>query len=274
LDEILIQLHHQGLVFSLFFFILHLLQYKHWEYIPVLQKEIFPPMLIRDRKFHMRTYVVVLERFSGRLDSESELDPENLNLVVMLYNRHEVRIAPFALDMTNQACSVQRDRSRHITNGAFSDKTERVLLNQVEELKECRMQQKLEFFVADIFARRFISDMRRRVIADLRTLASSSGPPPRTLPIQKFAIAGLDVMADANGNLFMLEVNVNPAAPPKEAVNEGGFSEHLVGFMTDLIHLQLSTCGYPGEQPELTDPYTICASKHNFLLAGKILERM
>ena len=54
--------------------------------------------------------------------------------------------------------------------------------------------------------------------------------------MRKFAVAGLDLMLTEDNQVFLLEVNVNPAAPPPEIVSEN-FTKHLEGFLHDLIDL-------------------------------------
>jgi hypothetical protein len=122
-----------------------------------------------------------------------------------------------------------RDRSAHITNGAGSSKTERCLLQDEPELTERDLQNKVETFVAKTFAQHLNPDIARRVSIS----ASQDDGPAR---VRKFAIAGLDIMVTEDGRLYLLEVNVNPAAPPLETLGEG-FQSHLVGFMTDLMDL-------------------------------------
>lgn len=144
-------------------------------------------------------------------------------LDIYLFNRHEVRIAPTPIE-TMEASS--RHRDAHITNGALRDTTERVLLHQVEELAE--QQKALELFCSNIISH-LTPDMTRRV-------AYSDGEYPSD--IQKFAFAGLDIMMTEDMRFYLLEVNVNPAAPPETCVTDH-FKDHLVGLMSDLTNLVL-----------------------------------
>jgi len=189
----------------------------------VLQREVYPPMLIRQKKFHFRSYIIVLER---------KHPFHATSLDVLMYSRHEVRIAYLPFDGETELNKYSqnaryRDRRSHITNGAYSDKTERILLHHVDELQA--MQGKLESFLGDIFGNVLLPDMMKR-----------STPFTEELPSVHvlFAIAGVDVMVDVNGLFYLLEVNVNPAAPPHEVISHE-FSNHLVGFMSDLIQIQL-----------------------------------
>jgi Tubulin-tyrosine ligase family len=179
----------------------------------VLQAEVHPPLLIRNnRKFHIRSYVVAIEC------------PEENHLVnLYLYNRHEVRIAGMAVtdvDATN------RDRRAHITNGANGNTTARVLMNTVDELAE--HQHALEYFSAKVL-NHLLPDICRRV-----EVTRSEHPPE----IHKHMLAGLDIMMTHDLKFVLLEVNVNPAAPP-EINSPPDFTKHLVGFMTDMKNLVL-----------------------------------
>jgi hypothetical protein len=119
-----------------------------------------------------------------------------------------------------------RDRRAHITNGANGNATARVLIDTVEELAP--HQQALEHFGATMLTH-LLPDISRRV-----EYTTSEHPPE----IQKHIVAGLDIMMTEDLTFHLLEVNVNPAAPP-EANSPTDFTKHLVGFMTDLKNLVL-----------------------------------
>jgi hypothetical protein len=176
-----------------------------------LQAEVHPPLLIRShRKFHIRSYVVVMEC------------PEESLVNLYLYNRHEVRIA--SIPVTD--CESPRDRRAHITNGANGNSTARVLLNTLDELAP--YQQGLEFWCATMLTH-LLPDITRRVVH------TASEQPPE---IKKHILAGMDIMMTEDYRFHLLEVNVNPAAPP-ENMTPPDFTRHLVGFMTDLKNLVL-----------------------------------
>jgi hypothetical protein len=182
----------------------------------VLQAEVFPSLLIRDRrKFHVRTYVAVIEKLHH---------PDLLEMYI--FNRHEIRIAGVSV---KEEEGTERERLSHITNGALSNTTERVLLSSVPELTSRNMQEKVETFVANMFAKHLIADISRRVGLSLNEEGNDSS-------IRKFGIAALDLMLTEDDRIFLLEVNVNPAAPPEEMVDTE-FKEHLQGFMHDLVDL-------------------------------------
>ena len=182
----------------------------------VLQAEIHPPLLIRQgRKFHLRSYVVVMEC----------LDDNHL-VNLYLYNRHEVRIAGMAVADCDDKDNNSRDRRAHITNGANGNSTARVLIDTVQELAP--HQQALEHFGATMLTH-LLPDISRRV----EYTAAEHAP-----EISKHILAGLDIMMTEDFQFHLLEVNVNPAAPP-EANSPPDFTKHLVGFMTDLKNLVL-----------------------------------
>lgn len=178
--------------------------------IPVLQAEVSPCMLIRDgRKFHIRSYVVLVER------------PENDEVLdLYLYHQHEVRIAGVSVNQDTN----ERDPLAHITNGALSEATERTILSQEPELAP--LQSSLDVFIAQTFAKHLLTDISRRV---------TSNPAPTT-NTREFAVAGLDLMVTTSGRWYLLEVNVNPAAPT-EPMTSPTFKEHLQTFWKDLVNL-------------------------------------
>lgn len=181
--------------------------------VSVLQAEVYPSQLIRDRrKFHIRTYVVILEK----LHHEDLLD-------IFIFNRHEVRIAGLPVDDDES----DRDRLSHITNGALSDHTERCLIEDVDELVAIDLKNQMEIFVASIFVKHLLPDIKRRI-----SLGTKQEPSSAT----KFAVAGLDLMITDDNRIYLLEVNSNPAAPPQEMVTPC-FREHLTGFLRDLVDL-------------------------------------
>ena len=188
----------------------------------VLQAEVQPSLLIRDqRKFHLRSYVVVMEQ------------PEREELVeVFVCRRHEVIVAGKATDAT---AAETRDPAAHITNA--SSNSERLLLEQIPELVERnhQLQGKLERFLADTFGRRLLPDMARRVHYYGGTVSTAAIPSDITL--RKFTLAGLDLMVTADYRIFLLEVNVNPVAPCKGDEPSIILREHTQSLLRDLAHL-------------------------------------
>jgi hypothetical protein len=182
----------------------------------VLQAEVVPSLLIFDgRKFHIRTYVVAVEN----LDHPDLVD-------VFVYNRHEVRVAGVPVPPDG---GTERDRKAYITNGALSTTTQRVLIDQVEELMSRNLKSATEAFVAETFGKHLLPDFGGRVRC---TQLDNDGP----TPIRKFAMAGLDLMVTEDNRLYLLEVNANPAAPRENTITED-FANHLKGFWRDLVNL-------------------------------------
>ena len=180
----------------------------------VLQAEVAPPLLVKDRrKFHIRTYVVVIEKPHS---------PELLETYI--FNRHEIRIAGVPLAESES----ERDPLAHITNGALSNSTERVLIDSLDELKSRNLKAKTEAFVAETFGKHLQPDLARRINTSRNEEPNST--------IRKFALAGLDIMVTEDNQIFLLEVNVNPAAPSESTVDEP-FKEHLKGLMRSLVDL-------------------------------------
>lgn len=165
------------------------------------------------RKFHIRTYVVCVENV---------YDDEIIQTFV--YDRHEIRVAGEAVPENETDSS--RERTAHITNGSLSDRTERDLLNNEPELVKRKLQEKVELFVANIFDKHFVNEFVRRVSMSFSEEA----------PARKFVLGGLDLMVTDENRLYLLEVNVNPAAPARNTVNEE-FQQHLKSFTGDLMNL-------------------------------------
>ena len=176
----------------------------------MLQAEVQPCLLIRNRrKFHVRSYVVGVEKW----------DIDDL-IETYLYKRHEVRIA--SEPMPDDDDDRNRHKAAHVVNGAKVFE----FLHETPELKG--LQEKIEVFIAQIFAKHIIQDLSRRVNMSAREDANNHAT--------KFVVAGLDVMVTEDGRLYLLEVNVNPIIPPPGSVEET-YESHLVGFMRDLVSL-------------------------------------
>jgi len=201
----------------------------------VLQAEVAPCLLIQDKhKFHLRSYVVVVENLSH---------PDLVE--VFIYTRHEVRMAM----ATVNADPSNRDREAHITNGSDDESSKRMLLSSLPELAKRGLQGKVETFIAATFGLHILPDMLGRVKASISE--EEVGVSNR---VRKFSVAGLDMMVCSDDRIYLLEVNVNPSAPPENLVDTE-FKNHLTGFMQDLIDLIMER------------PY------QNFVLANDILRR-
>lgn len=147
-------------------------------------------------------------------------------LDLYIFNRHEVRIAGVPVPENDS----ERDPVSHITNGALSNSTERVMLHDVDELTSRDLQAKTEVFVAETFGKHLLPDIARRINLSVTQEPETNGM------IRKFAIAGLDIMVTEDNRIYLLEVNANPAAPPESTVSDS-FKEHLQGFFHSLVDL-------------------------------------
>mmetsp|Transcript_22753 Transcript_22753/g.53733 ORF Transcript_22753/g.53733 Transcript_22753/m.53733 type:complete len:510 (-) Transcript_22753:1424-2953(-) len=199
----------------------------------VLQAEIKPCLLIRGRrKFHIRTYIVCLE--TNVLLDESVTDEEDDIMKAFIYNRHEIRIASKSVPLAGEEEPGQRSREAHIT-----ETFDRKLLQDEPELVARNLHAKVESFVANAIEA-FRPDMERRIAmsASATDGENENSHGCMVLP-HKFAIAGLDLMVTEDDTIYLLEANVNPAAPPPETVaNE--FQSHLIGFFRDTMELVTS----------------------------------
>jgi hypothetical protein len=242
----------------------------------VLQAEIYPPMLLlheqKKKKFHIRSYIVVIERTRNY-----DLMTNNNNLDVYIYDRHEVRVAsapfhhddPATIEKSNfistpadnnasfSYCGSQRNRHAHITNGASSDETKRYLLHHVAELAP--ISHRLELFLAQAFGRDLLPSMLTVMSINSRNVSKEC---TESSTVAKFAFSGVDIMLDEDGRFYILEVNVNPAAPPKDVIDVI-FQRHLVDLCKDLIHLVVVRTA------DIHDDNT--QNRFNFISASEIL---
>jgi Tubulin-tyrosine ligase family len=194
----------------------------------VLQAEVQPCLLLNDRrKFHIRSYVLCVEQVHLE---EGAGDEEEL-MKMYIYNRHEIRIASAPVSETEDPGN--RDRSAHITQ--HGDISERRLLQDVPELVERKLQQKVELFAAQTFAKHLHSDIERRIALSASAMEEQNDAANgcSVLP-HKFALAGLDLMVTEDDRIYLLEVNVNPGAPPAETVPVD-VQDHLIGFLYDVV---------------------------------------
>ena len=217
----------------------------------VLQAEVAPAMLIRGgRKFHLRSYVVIVE-------TENTENKNIPSTETYIYNRHEVRTAFAPIIHTDE----KRDRMAHITNGAQGNDTRRSLLQDEEDLIRTGLQEKLELFVANAFhvdlSAAIVSSLLKGKQATTTNVTYCDEMFPKT---KVFTFAGVDIMVGADEKLYLLEVNVNPAAPPMHVLDDR-FVDHLTGLGADLL--------------ELVIDQNICEGRKrsNFILASDILAR-
>lgn len=180
---------------------------------------------VMSRKCHMRTYVAIVEQPNAHCNNHDIIWDG------YIYNRHEVRVAERSI-LKNCELMI-RDRRAHITNGASSGETGRYVLDEIDELVSLDMGNKLTVFVEQIF-HCLTNEITNRILN-----RRSGIPQPENRNQVKIALAGIDIMSDSNGRLYLLEVNVNPAAPPKEFVSTV-FRNHLVNFAKDTLHLAFS----------------------------------
>ncbi len=177
----------------------------------VLQAEIRTLVLSCRRKFSLRSYILVV----------NEID----ECVMYLHHRVEVRLAPKPMVEGGLGDGSYRDRGAHITNGAGGSATTRCLLEDVEELAGRRAD------IHDFMRRLFVDVVCGDIVA--RAAAERAEREPERAGRQ-FAFAGVDLMVDEAGKIQCLEVNVNPAAPPK-GVSDERFEAHLVQLAKELF---------------------------------------
>jgi hypothetical protein len=123
-----------------------------------------------------------------------------------------------------------------------------VLLHTVPEV--AGLQDKVEAFVAAVFAQHLLPDISRRVGFSL----SQDGEGENHAPVRRFVVAGLDLMVTVDHRIYLLEANVHPAAPPENTV-DAAFREHLTGFLSDVVELVMG-----GSPPNFLSAREILAS--------------
>jgi len=141
-----------------------------------------------------------------------------------VFGRHEVRIAGQAVA---EDAATTRIPQAHITN--VDKSSQRCLLHEMDELAD--LQPAVERFVARCFGDYLLRD----IIARVRHSMDDSR-------INKFALAGLDLMVTPSRQLYLLEVNANPVCPARESITEG-FAQHLQDFFREFTSL---VCGKSG----------------------------
>ena len=218
----------------------------------VLQAEVKPCLLIRDRrKFHIRTYVVCVES-NALLDEPLDGEEEEDLMKTYIYNRHEIRIADEPLVASEHEQLGERSRGAHIT-----ETFDRKLLQDEPELVNRNLGAKVESFVAKTFDA-LCPDMERRIVMSAEALEGENENSRGCMVLpHKFAIAGLDLMLTEDERIYLLEVNVNPSAPPPESVPKE-FQSHLIGFFRDTMELVASSGSY---------------DRNNFISTRTILKR-
>jgi hypothetical protein len=188
----------------------------------VLQSEIKGLPILSNRKFHLRTYVLIREH------------PTEGPVSLMYIRNHEVRVASEAMAPTPvNGDDLARVRSQHITNGAGGSDTMRMLLDDIPEIRNLRG--KLEGFVSELFGKDLKEEFASRVGR------KTDHPLADPWVIERFVVCGLDVMVDEHHDFYVLEVNRNPGVPPLASISDQGrFKNHLVQFAKDLYgQLQL-----------------------------------
>lgn len=196
----------------------------------VLQSMV-PSVLLRGRKIHLRTYVVALRsntQTQGR-EGSNESNLINRSLQFFAYKRHEVRLAAGAMseDLT--------DNDAHLTTGVWrrggviDDRTTLDDVPELSHLEPAVMQLLNQLFLSLPF-----SDKER---------GHAPGEGDRA-----FGLSGIDLMATADGRIFVLELNASPAAAPPDTISEE-HRQHCTLFARSLLELVSS------EEPETVDGF-------------------
>jgi len=163
----------------------------------VLQRRVASALTADGKPFHLRTYVVSAR---GRLAT---------------YSRHEVRVG--------------KTKDVIVTNGLAG--ADRRLLDDEAFLSLGEgLPKKLDAFVAHLCDALFShddDDEKDEKDKGHKDEASKS-------PHLNFAVAAVDTMLDVDGNLTLLEFNVNPSAPTRAECSPA-FWSHLTSFASRLV---------------------------------------
>ena len=186
------------------------------EHIPgwVVQAHVRSRLALGGRKLHLRAHAVALRR-RGEAASRWFVHARSA----------EARVAAAPL---LAAAGVGLARAAHITNGAGGSATERLLAD------DARLAGAL-----GARASRRVIDFVRGALRRLRPRATRARDADRAAEADaEFAVAAADVMLDARGRFRLLEINVNPSAPPPSACS-GAFAAHLAELVRDVADLVL-----------------------------------
>ena len=189
------------------------------DYIPgfVLQSHVRSLPVRGGRKFHLRGYVVATHRGW------------------FVHERAEARIAPLPMAAADADDDAAAFRAAHVTNGAGGTSTERCLASDPKLAEDVG---------ADVEAR--LRSFLRRVFGALKATAPAATPDEGA-----FAVGAADVMVDERRRFRLLELNVNPSAPPFDACARD-FADHLADFLNETAAL-VARGAHPAFAPVL-DP--------------------
>lgn len=177
----------------------------------VLQRHIKSILVQGGRKCHLRAYIVIHDK-------------------ILMYKTIEVRVA--ASIYCHESNLDWKDRSAHITNGAGGDKTERFLLSEIDELSG------LEFNVQD-FLVELLNSLKAQICETILNVSEEENNARGGKYVEKFGVAGVDIMVDENKRLWLLEFNRNPAAPPPGVLSDT-FRNHLIEFTRSICNFALN----------------------------------
>ena len=210
-----------------------------------LQAHITSALIHKGRKFHVRSYLVYDapgegsrgENGGGGGGSGSSSGGGG-GCLLMYQDNHEVRVANMPYDGLPGA---DAQLSAHLTNGAGGTKTHRCLFREVPELQA--HLETLETFIGRLFGPgalgRIVAETAHQDIVHARALKEDRRPRPAHM--RRLAICALDLMLDAEGRWYLLEVNATaPGAPPEIAVPDDSlFRTHLCTLSRELVSLAL-----------------------------------
>lgn len=162
----------------------------------VLQAHVDRPLLIGDRKFHARVYVLLLETGT-----------------VYVHNRVDYRAASAAYDATDFS-----SRDAHITNGAGKADVHSGITSDLPELAPFT-ESLIEFSAA---------------IALNCQACAVSEPTHVHARTDEYALLAFDIMIDALQRLWLLKLNHNPAVPEQQYASTV-FWDHLIGLCQDML---------------------------------------
>lgn len=114
--------------------------------------------------------------------------------------------------------------------------TERMLLDEVEELSGESVQSTITNLMTTTFAA-IQSSIQAHFSPDIYCEQNDS---ECLLTMSELAIAGVDLMMDANLNAKIVELNNNPAMPSPQKHMSPKYKQHLIEFVSNIIQLGLA----------------------------------
>jgi hypothetical protein len=114
--------------------------------------------------------------------------------------------------------------------------TERLLLEEVEELSGAGVHTTITYLMVSTFLA-IQSSIQAHCSPNICTSPADGDIP---LALSEMAIAGVDLMMDANLDAKIVELNNNPAMPAPQKRMSSKYKQHLIEFVSHIVQLGLA----------------------------------